>query len=730
VRNEKPDGFGVYAQSAAVAGADVIKRFWLLLVCAAACGAGFALAASASKETVYRGRAEVVLNPRVLFYAFVGLRDEIAYGREDPAALARDPKVARSALTAVGLHESPGSLLSASSVQPLPGDSSTIEFSVEGQDPVLASKLATAYAAAFAHRRRLRDIAAARRMLPRVDGTLRVYRARKRFPKAGLQFLEQQRALLARMPRLPTATLHPAHGSTKVYPRPIRGALLASILSALFTLGVALLAWRPGHPRRSLFPLVVATSLAGAVAFGVSAVWTGGSTSRAVGLTALGLVPLFAALAKVALPLLAAVAVFAQVLEGYELHTPVATLSPGVVALLVFLLWIWRHTPTPLSNRVTQILFASVAVLVAAHALQFVNVPAGVTLRSLVSAGGFALFWLVGLYIARQRWGMTAAGIGATTALLVLGLAAIGVAAHFLSQASVISGGRSFFGVRIPFSRTYGLSVGGLPSLFLPLSIPWLTLKVLRGAKPERRVAAAGAIIACLLFVLLFFQSRSMLLEIAVGVTVVSLICVGSARWKILGTGAAVGLAAVAVPSLLFATDRLSTGDRWTSYRLALTFFAHHPRAIILGTDSAALARDINVRLVPPQAAGAPIHDTFIQFLAVGGVLAALSAAAVLLVPIAAWLVAMLRRPTRPIGAAEAWIPAVGAMVAIEMVSYAFVGNAGNGWLALGMMAGYSGRLYAERAAEERQRQSRSPAVAVHAFGLRRIGVRSPRQTD
>jgi hypothetical protein len=426
--------------------------------------------------------------------------------------------------------------------------------------------------------------------------------------------------------------------------------------------------------------------------------------------------PFLAALATIALPLLAAAVVFMQAFEAYELSTPVATLSPGVAALLVFLVWVRRDLRTLFRHRVAQILGSAVLVLVAAHALQFLEVSARTTLRGLVTTAGIGLFWLAGLYLARRAWGMTAVGIGAVLALSVLGVAAVLVAAHVLPDAYVISDGRTFFGFESPFPRTYGLSVAGLfPSLFLPLSIPWLTLVALGADDRKRKVAAAVTVLAVLALVVLFFQSRSMLLQIGVGVTTTALAFRGAPWQRLLGLGALVAAAAFAVPSLLFATDRLSTGDRLTQYRLAWEFFRDDPRAILFGTDPAALAEHINARLVPPVPPSAPIHNVLLQSLAEGGILAAAAAVAVLLVPVAVWSIVVIRRRTLSMGAAAAWIPAVGAMLAVEMFSYAFVANAGNAWLGFGMMAGYSAALWAWYCGAERQDATRRSGAPVPA---------------
>jgi hypothetical protein len=661
--------------------------------------------ASLAESTVYRAQADVDIDRTTIFYAFVGLDDQLAYGSRDPALAARDSRVLEAALDEAGVRESLGSLLAMSSVRHAGGDPRTIEVAVENGDPALAARLATAYARAFARQSWTLDVASAKKVLPSSKARVRAVHRLEGASSETVDFVERQLALLSAMSSTPTATASTAKEAAQVWPRPALSALLAGAVSLVFAIGVALLAPRMRIvPARFLATGTASAALAGAVVLGLGSAAIEGSASRAVGLITIACVPFLAALATIALPLLAAAVVFMQAFEGYELRTPVATLSPGVAALLIFLVWARGDLLALFRYRVAQILGAAVVVLVAAHALQFLEVSARITLRGLVTTAGVALFWLAGLYLARQTWGMTAAGIGAVLGLSVLGLAAVLVAAHVLPQSYVISGGRTFFGFESPFPRTYGLSVAGLfPSLFLPLAIPWLTLLALATGDHKRRLAALVTVGALFLLVVFFFQSRSMLLQIAVGVTVAALAFCGAAWQRLLGLGGLVVAAAFAVPSLLFATDRLSTHDRLTQYRLAWEFFREDPRAILVGTDPAALAEHINARLVPPQPASAPIHNVLIQSLAEGGILAAAAALAILVVPVAVWSIVVIRRRTLSISPAAAWIPAVGAMLAVEMFSYAFVANAGNAWLGFGMMAGYSAGLWAWSCGVERQ---------------------------
>jgi hypothetical protein len=661
---------------------------------ATAIGVLVAIMASIAARDVYRGTAHVKLDQTTIFYAFTGLDNQFAYP-QDPAEIATDPRVLARAVAEAGLNESADALLASSSVRQAGDDTSTIVITVDHGDPRLARRLVNAYARAYARAVWAQDAAAARRVLRASKDRVWLVR-HSRSPQSEREFAEHALALVKAMPHTPTAVPVPSQATVLVWPRPLLSGFLAATLSLLFALGVGLLIPEVHDPVEGRAGIrTAAISFVGALVLGAGSVWTQGSAARAMGLSALASIPFLAALAGLALPLLAVIVVFAQVFEGYEFRTPVVTLSIGVVALLLLLVFVRNELRTLFRDRLALFLGVSVAVLVGSHLLQIFDVSARIALRGLVAATGIALFWLAGLYLARQTWGMTAVGIGAALALLVLGVAAIGVGTHVLPQSNVLSGGRTFVGLQSPFPRTYGLAVGGLPSTFLPLTIPWLTLVGLDAEKRRARTVALATIAVLFVLALLFFQTRSMLLQIVVGVVLTAVAFRGAAWQRLLGLGGLAAAAAFAIPSLLFATDRLSTDDRWASYRLALEFFREHPRAILVGTDPSALAAEIDARLVPPLPAAAPIHNMFIQFLAEGGILAAIGASAMLLVPLAAWTIVAIRTRTAFVRVEAAWIPAAWTMMAIDFFSYPLIGNGGNAWLGFGMLAGYSVTLWA-----------------------------------
>jgi polysaccharide biosynthesis transport protein len=164
------------------------------------------------------------------------------------AELARLPAVATRALDAAGVAgATPQQLLGSSSVEAL-GETDILAFAVRDGNPVLATRLATAYATEFTAYMRELDQAALNDARAQVQRRLRAVDALRPFRTSQLR--QRFVALTRRARELETlqaiqtpsaVVVRPAEAAEQVQPRPVRSGVLGLGFGLLLGIGIALL---------------------------------------------------------------------------------------------------------------------------------------------------------------------------------------------------------------------------------------------------------------------------------------------------------------------------------------------------------------------------------------------------------------------------------------------------------------------------------------------------------
>jgi capsular exopolysaccharide synthesis family protein len=202
---------------------------------------------SLSRSEVYQGSAEVLLTSSNLPAALTGGADAGGGAQPDriaatQAALARVPEVARRTLAAVGLHHrTPEQFLRDSSVTPTP-NTDLLEIDIRDHSPVLARRLANAYAEQFTSYKREVDSAGLADALRSLNRQITFLEQTGATSGATYRNLLQARQLLAT-----TAALGPslavvvrkADQAQRVEPRPRRALLLGLGLGIVLAVGLA-----------------------------------------------------------------------------------------------------------------------------------------------------------------------------------------------------------------------------------------------------------------------------------------------------------------------------------------------------------------------------------------------------------------------------------------------------------------------------------------------------------
>ena len=221
------------------------RRKWIVLQ-AVVLAPLAAVVLALNQQHLYRASAEVWLSTKDL--------SVIATDRSSPyvnperlgetsAELARVPAVATAALKSAELTDrSPADLLANSSVRPKT-NADLLVFSVKDPVPLIAARLATAYARAYILYRHRLDTAQLKRAEQQVTTQI------KQLESVGntksplyLTLLQKQQQLQAIEALLtPPILTRPAAPGSQVQPRPLRNAVLGLLLGLLLGLGLAFL---------------------------------------------------------------------------------------------------------------------------------------------------------------------------------------------------------------------------------------------------------------------------------------------------------------------------------------------------------------------------------------------------------------------------------------------------------------------------------------------------------
>lgn len=393
------------------------------------------------------------------------------------------------------------------------------------------------------------------------------------------------------------------------------------------------------------------------------------------------------------------VIVVAQVLEPFEISLGFISLSVGTLALALWFV-IWGHAvlvdilSSPFSTRMTVIcsLFA------ASHGLQLLHASPAAALRGMVTVTSFLLFWLIGVFIGRDRRSHMFVAMGATGALCLLGVIGM-LAASGIVQTGVQSGGvvRDFFGFTSPFFRNYAFP-GMQPvtvALLLSISIPFLASNISSSTWLQLRISSSIMYIFIFISTLLIFQSRSMLLELA---AMWAIVVVAKVRkwWAVLPAASVFSWVLFNTVQDMLSVDTISSDLRSESYSMAIDYIRLHPTTLLIGGPHDEIVNAITASSKYGSLIGyAPIHNMFLDQILWGGLVAALSLTLLFVDPL--WRI--LRRAGTNENTSRILTVSFGiAFVALfEIMVNPVVANVAGLWIGLGIMTGIAASLDDER---------------------------------
>ena len=223
------------------------RRKWIVVL-VVSLATGIAAYVSQRQEPVYMASADVLLRQDNLAGTLTGVAE--TGSRADPARvsqtqadLARVRPLAAQVVRATGVTMTAAELLRNSSVTPKT-NSDILTFSVESEDPALATRLATAYAREYTSFRRRLDTSAIERARSEAQGRLAELEAAGETRSALYASLDEKVQLLNTMAALQTSNAYlvePADAADQISPRPVRTGLLALTLSLILGVGLAFL---------------------------------------------------------------------------------------------------------------------------------------------------------------------------------------------------------------------------------------------------------------------------------------------------------------------------------------------------------------------------------------------------------------------------------------------------------------------------------------------------------
>lgn len=389
------------------------------------------------------------------------------------------------------------------------------------------------------------------------------------------------------------------------------------------------------------------------------------------------------------LPAAAFLLVLVQPLEGYELQTPVGTLSPGIVILGGTILVYHRPLGTVL-ERVGPMLWLVPAYMVS-HVLHLGTLSGGEVAREMVKYAGFGAMWIAGLLIGAT--GLTRrVAVAAALALSGMLLLAMAASSGLVPLPTRSSPPRTIFGITSPFTRNFGTDLPfDATALLVPLCVPLIVLIALHHQRAIMRLGAALTV-AWLLFGFAFvFQARGMVVQtVLAGMLAFAFTGGRLARLALIG-GIVAGLRWIGLASL-GEVDPISTQLRADGQRIALDVLFTEARWLPFGIPNT----EVQERLVDTSYWGAtlattlgtqfqPIHNFILHELVTGGIV--IGGLLVALLAVTAWQAVALMRRDRTDLASTAL--ALGfALLVFELMIDPISSNALGMWLLIGMIGG------------------------------------------
>ena len=375
--------------------------------------------------------------------------------------------------------------------------------------------------------------------------------------------------------------------------------------------------------------------------------------------------------------------VFAQIFDVFHLVTPIGSLSLGLVALVLFVGLRLSQIAATVALPGYRVVLVCLVLYMAGQGLQFLHVDPGVAARLLLSGLQVVSFVILGVYVGTRPTFIAGAAVGAACGFLFLGalslLSSLGII-PFLAGTSVA---RDILGVVSPFPRNEGLDQVN-PGILLALCVSWLAMQ----ARPTSGLSARAICVAVLGLImvvsLLLFQTRSMVLDVPLGVILVWILTDRSFRAATLMVACCVPVVVMIGLSLANGSDPISTDLRSDSYVWAFSYFVGHPLTLLFGTDVDQFRVIMNASttygfLIP---AGAPAHDLLIETIASGGFLSAAGLMVLVIAP-ALRLIGYARRAGRFSSQMALALSAVSIAV-VEASINPQVANAAAFWITLG----------------------------------------------
>ena len=313
-----------------------------------------------------------------------------------------------------------------------------------------------------------------------------------------------------------------------------------------------------------------------------------------------------------------------QVLEAFEYSTAVGTISFGVILLGLLLLFHWRYVWDRIrSDRDLVIATILLGGWVATYAFRLRYEPASTAAREVVTVLSFGAYAAAGIAVARCRHVIRNVGIGATAALLILGICGVLASVGAIPAPSRIDAARDFLWFSNPIRRNYGLNVTfDAVALLVPLSVSWLLVSFM-SSRGRGRIAAAGTLIALVFLMLFVFQAREMIVQLMVAVVAAACVVRPKVGW--IATAVALPIVVLGVIHLV-ALDKTSSDVRLVPDRYVFTVLAHDPQRFLLGTSESGFFNE-SIRSSPSLVAATQtgdysVHNFFLSNLVAGGVAA------------------------------------------------------------------------------------------------------------
>jgi hypothetical protein len=427
---------------------------------------------------------------------------------------------------------------------------------------------------------------------------------------------------------------------------------------------------------------IVAIS-ASMVTVGTAIAFVGAAPSGLVAVASIAAIPLILAATVRAPEIVVATIAFAQILEGFELQTPLGTISLGIISLIAFLGLRFPEVLSTLKSPGYRIGIVCLSLYVAGQGVQLLHGDPAVAIRQVITACSFAAFTVLGMYIGGRRSHLAAVAFGAAAGLLVLGALALAANLGFVPVAAAPPPGREILGVVSPFFRSYGLA-GATVGLLLPLCVPWLALKTRSTGGIWTRGGSGAALVLILIASLLLFQSRSMVLEVGLGVFLVWSLANRRFSSGLMLVAISVGTFLVAGFALSSSTDAVSNQLRSEGYATAVEYLLGNPFVLIVGTNAEQFRLMVNASLtfsalIPVDA---PTHNLIIETVVSGGLASGIALVVLVFAPVLS-----IFRSARRIGRFSPWM-ALGlsavAIAVLEVMVTPAIANSAPFWTAIG----------------------------------------------